>query len=142
MRVTAFVTTARFIGAAAVATTLAAATLAAQQQLPPVPPDRLPAPRQAALRPPAPGQVGVLPVQGHVYLINLGDVNIVAHVGLDGILLVDSGPADWSDRLIQSLRDRFPGRPLRYIINTHMHADHTGGNAALAKALGPVAPPA
>jgi cyclase len=110
---------------------------AAQHQRPPAPPDRLPQPAQELLRTPAAGQVGVLPVQGNIYLLNLGDVNIVAHVGLDGILLVDSGPADWSDRIIATLRDRFPGRPVRYIINTHMHPDHTGGNAAIAKAMAP-----
>ena len=43
-------------------------------------------------KPAAAGEVGVLPVQGNVYLLNLGDVNIVAQVGDDGILLVDSGP--------------------------------------------------
>ena len=34
----------------------------------------------------------MLPVQGNIYLLNLGDVNIVAQVGDDGILLVDSRP--------------------------------------------------
>jgi glyoxylase-like metal-dependent hydrolase (beta-lactamase superfamily II) len=106
---------------------------AAQQQRPPVPPDRLPPPA-VVLRPPVEGQVGVLPVQGNIYMLNLGDVNIVAHVGQDGILLVDTGPAEWSDRVLQTLRDRFPGRAIRYIINTSMLPEHTGGNAALAKA--------
>jgi cyclase len=134
--------TVRGIGMAVVATIIATATLVAQHQLPPVPPERLPVPQRATPRVPAPGEVGVLPVQGNVYMLNLGGVNIVAQVGLDGILLVDSGPAEWSDRLIQALRERFPGRPLRYIINTHLHAEHTGGNAALAKAFTPAGPPA
>jgi hypothetical protein len=69
-------------------------------------------------KPVAAGEVGVLPVQGNIYMLNLGDVNIVAQVGDDGILLVDSGPAAWSDRITQALRDRFGERPLRYLINT------------------------
>jgi cyclase len=128
----------RLGGVALFACIAAAAPLLAQQQRPIAPPDRLPQTAQTP-RPPAAGQVGVLPVQGNVYLLNLGDVNIVAHVGLDGILLVDTGPADWSERVANTLRDRFPGRPLRYIVNTHMHADHTGGNAAIAKAFAPAA---
>jgi glyoxylase-like metal-dependent hydrolase (beta-lactamase superfamily II) len=73
-------------------------------------------------------------VQGKVYMLNLGDVNIVAQIGDDGILLVDTGPAEWSDRILQTLRDRFPEREVRVIVNTHMHPDHTGGNAVFAKA--------
>ncbi len=88
------------------------------------------------MRPAAEGQVGVLPVQGNVYMLNLGDVNIVASVGQDGILLVDTGPVERSDRILQTLRDRFPGRAIRYIINTSMLPEHTGGNAALAKTGG------
>jgi glyoxylase-like metal-dependent hydrolase (beta-lactamase superfamily II) len=120
----------------AVAGVLAASvSLSAQQQRPPVPPERL-APPMLVPRPPAEGQVGVLPVQGNVYMLNLGDTNIVAHVGQDGILLVDTGPAEWSDRVLQTLRDRFPGRAIRYIINTSMLPEHTGGNAAMAKTAG------
>ena len=89
-------------------------------------------------RPAAPGEVGVLPVQGNVYMLNLGDVNIVAQVGDDGILLVDAGPAAWSDRIAQTLRDRFGDRPLRYLINTSVNPAHTGGNAAIMK-LAPAA---
>ena len=113
-----------------------AAPVSGQHQRPEAPPPVLPPPAVDVLRAPAEGEVGVLPVQGNVYLFNLGDVNIVVQAGLDGILLVDTGPAEWSDRVVQTLRERFPGKPLRYIINTHMHPDHTGGNAAIAKAFG------
>jgi glyoxylase-like metal-dependent hydrolase (beta-lactamase superfamily II) len=113
----------------------ASVSVAAQQQRPPVPAEVLPPPT-LIVRPPAAGQVGVLPVQGNIYMLNLGDVNIVASVGQDGILLVDTGPVEWSDRILQTLRDRFPGRAIRYIINTSMLPEHTGGNAALAKTGG------
>ena len=128
MKPTAF---AVFVVAAAVAI-----PVAAQQQRPTPPPERLPPPASVAPRPPAEGQVGVLPVQGRIYMLNLGDANIVAHVGDDGILLVDTGPVEWSDRILSTLRDRFPGRAIRYIINTSMLPEHTGGNAAMAKTAG------
>ena len=108
--------------------------LDAQHQVPARPPERMVRP---VPKPVAAGEVGVLPVQGNVYMLNLGDVNIVAQVGDDGILLVDSGPAAWSDRITQTLRDRFGDRPLRYLINTSVNENHTGGNAALMK----LAPP-
>jgi cyclase len=108
----------------------AALPLAAQHQLPPRPPERMVRPTP---KPAAPGEVGVLPVQGNIYMLNLGDVNIVAQVGDDGILLVDSGPAAWSERITQTLRDRFGDRPLRYLINTSVNSSYTGGNAALMK---------
>ena len=114
---------------------LAAATgLSAQHQLPQRPPERMVRP---VVKPAAAGEVGVLPVQGNIYMLNLGDVNIVAQVGDDGILLVDSGPAAWSDRITQTLRDRFGDRPLRYLINTSVNTNHSGGNAAMMK----LAPP-
>ncbi len=121
--------------AALVVAAAVAIPVAAQQQRPLPPPERLPPP-SAILRPPAEGQVGVLPVQGNIYMLNLGDVNIVASVGEDGILLVDTGPVEWSERVMTTLRDRFPGRAIRYIINTSMLPDHTGGNAALTRTAG------
>src|SRR6266446_8711187 len=80
-------------------------------------------------------EIGVLPVQGKVYMIHLpGDINLTAQVGDQGILLVDSGPANLAEKLLAKLRQQFGNKPIRIIINTHVHADHTGGNAAIQKA--------
>jgi cyclase len=118
---------------AALAALTIAAQAAAQHQRPPVPPERLPA-APGIYSHPASDEVGVLPVQGSVYMLNLGHVNIAAQVGDDGILLVDTGPAEWSGRIISTLRERFGERPIHYIINTHLHPDHVGGNIALIEA--------
>ncbi len=97
----------------------------AQHQLPPRPPERFP----VAPVTPAAGEIGVLPVQGNIYLFNLGDTNIVVSAGDDGILLVDSGPPEWSDRILRTLRDRFGNRPIRIIVNTSVAPESIGGNA-------------
>lgn len=127
-------TTALRSAALAAAFLTLALPVAAQHQVPPRPPARMP--DRLAARPAAQGEVGVLPVQGNVYMLNLGDVNIVAQVGDDGILLVDSGPSAWTDRITATLRERFGNRPVRYLINTSMHPSHVGGNAAMMKLAG------
>lgn len=72
----------------------------------------------------------VLHVQGNVYLLAGEGGNTTAQVGADGILLVDSKSAQLAEPMLEALRPYGEG-PLRYVVNTHMHADHTGGNARL-----------
>src|SRR5579872_1260077 len=80
----------------------------------------------------ASSEVHVWPVQGKVYMLVGACGNITMQVGDDGILLVDAGLKQDSDAVIRAIRS-VSNKPLRYIINTHVHADHTGGNEALAK---------
>ncbi len=69
---------------------------------------------------------------GHLYKLSYDAgyvVNMVASVGDDGVLLVDTGERAQADSLRAAVRDFGCGAP-RYILNTHAHVDHTGGNAA------------
>jgi len=59
-------------------------------------------------------------------------VNLVLFTGQDGILLVDTGEKDTSESLKSIVKKHGPGG-IKYIINTHLHEDHTGGNEALGK---------
>jgi glyoxylase-like metal-dependent hydrolase (beta-lactamase superfamily II) len=79
------------------------------------------------------GDIDVLPVQGNVHLIAGAGGNIAVQVGEEGVLLVDSGSEPMSGEVLAAIR-RLSDRPIRYIVNTHLHADHIGGNAAIAKA--------
>src|SRR6185295_12555001 len=79
------------------------------------------------------GDVHVLPVQGNIYMIVAGKVNVVAQVGDDGILLVDTGTRELADKLTETLRLRFDNKPIRYIINTSVDTEHTGGNETVVK---------
>jgi glyoxylase-like metal-dependent hydrolase (beta-lactamase superfamily II) len=57
--------------------------------------------------------------------------NVVVQVGTFGVVVVDSGLAARSNDLLAAIR-RVSPKPIRYVINTHMHPDHTGGNDRLA----------
>lgn len=53
--------------------------------------------------------------------------------GDDGVTLVDSGHCVHADQTLALVRQRLDGQPLREVINTHLHSDHCGGNAALQR---------
>jgi cyclase len=58
--------------------------------------------------------------------------NIVATVGSDGVFLVDSMYGPMHQKIMDALA-RISRQPIRYVVNTHLHGDHTGGNEAMAK---------
>ena len=59
--------------------------------------------------------------------------NILVSVGDDGILLVDAQYAPLHQKILDALR-KISQQPIRFLINTHDHLDHTGGNELMAKA--------
>jgi len=106
----------------------------------------------------------VLPIHGSLYMIAGGGANIAVSVGKDGVLVVDSGAAALTDKVLaairglqnelakrepapqlswgaetrgtlqQSLNHFAPPKPIRYVINTSADLDHVGGNETLVKA--------
>jgi glyoxylase-like metal-dependent hydrolase (beta-lactamase superfamily II) len=79
--------------------------------------------------------VGLLHVQRSVHMLVVGGVNIAVQVGDDGVLLVDTATAAVAPQVIAAIRT-ISDRPIHTIINTHVHADHTGGNDAIVKQRG------
>jgi cyclase len=84
--------------------------------------------------PPA-GDIGVLKVQGNVYMLVGGGSNIAAQVGDDGILVVDTGTEAMAPQVAAALR-KLSDKPIRWVVNTAGDADHTGGNEALPRLAG------
>ena len=76
-------------------------------------------------------EVHVLKVQGNVYMLVGAGGNIAVQVGNDGVLMVDTGTAQMTDQALAAIKELakpITSKPLRFIINTHVHPDHTGGN--------------
>ena len=119
------------VAAAASIVLLGAAGLCAQTK-----PNRVPWPPKFSG--PAPGEVQVLPVQGNVWVLIGAGANITVQAGNEGILVVDTGTAAMSDKVLAAIAT-ISKRPLRYIVNTTEAEDHTGGNEKIA-ATGEIIP--
>jgi len=77
-------------------------------------------------------QMKVTKVSGNVYMLEGSGGNIGASVGEDGIVIVDDQFAPLADKIKAALKG-VTDKPVRFVINTHFHGDHTGGNAIFQK---------
>ena len=77
-------------------------------------------------------EVSATPVNGAVHMLRANPAagNIGVSVGADGLLIVDDQFAPLADKIQAALSGLADG-PLRLILNTHWHGDHTGGNATV-----------
>jgi glyoxylase-like metal-dependent hydrolase (beta-lactamase superfamily II) len=77
-------------------------------------------------------QMKVSKVAGNVYMVEGAGGNIGASVGDDGIVVVDDQYAPLADKIQAALKG-ITDKPVRFIINTHYHPDHTGSNEYFQK---------
>ncbi len=74
----------------------------------------------------------VTAVAGNIHMLEGKGGNIGVSAGEDGLLIVDDQFASEEQKIRAALKDINPG-PLKFVLNTHVHGDHTGGNEAFGK---------
>jgi glyoxylase-like metal-dependent hydrolase (beta-lactamase superfamily II) len=77
-------------------------------------------------------QVKVHAVAGNVHYLEGAGGNVGVLVGDDGVLMIDDQFAPLSEKLVAAIRT-LSNRPIRMLVNTHIHGDHTGGNENFGK---------
>jgi cyclase len=77
-------------------------------------------------------QIKVIPVAGSVYMLTGAGGNIGVSVGDDGVVIIDDQFAPLAPKIQDAIKG-ITAKPIRFVINTHYHGDHTGGNAEFSK---------
>jgi glyoxylase-like metal-dependent hydrolase (beta-lactamase superfamily II) len=77
-------------------------------------------------------EIRIHPVSGQVHHIEGRGGNIGLFIGEDGVFLIDDQFAVLTDRIVAAIRT-LSDKPIRFLVNTHMHPDHTGGNENFGK---------
>jgi len=77
-------------------------------------------------------EMKVHPVSGNVSYIEGSGGNIGLFTGDDGVFLIDDQYAPLTDKIVAAIRT-VSSEPIRFLVNTHMHPDHVGGNENFGK---------
>jgi len=77
--------------------------------------------------------IDTVKVRDNVYMLVGAGGNTTVFTGDEGIMVVDTQFAPLSTKILNAIRAISTG-PIRYVVSTHMHGDHIGGNEAIAKA--------
>jgi len=80
-------------------------------------------------------QIKATKVSGNIYMLEGAGGNIAASIGEDGIVIVDDQYAPLAEKIQAALKNLgITDKPVRFVINTHYHGDHTGGNEPFSNA--------
>jgi glyoxylase-like metal-dependent hydrolase (beta-lactamase superfamily II) len=77
-------------------------------------------------------QIKTHQVSGNVYYLEGQGGNVGVLVGDDGVLMIDDQFAPLSEKLLAAIR-ALSDKPIKILVNTHVHGDHTGGNENFGK---------
>jgi glyoxylase-like metal-dependent hydrolase (beta-lactamase superfamily II) len=79
------------------------------------------------------GDVQTIHVQGNVHMIVGAGANIAVQVGDDGVVVVDTGNGQVTDKVLAAIKS-LSSKEIRWVINTEFDRDHAGGNEAISNA--------
>ena len=82
---------------------------------------------QESPSPTSPSELEILRIRPNFYMIAGAGANVAVQVGVDGVVLVDTGSRDNVDDVMSAVRT-ITSTPIRFIVNTSADADHVGGN--------------
>lgn len=77
-------------------------------------------------------EIKTTPVAGNIYMLEGQGGNIAVSTGPDGVLMVDDQFAPLAGKITAAIEKLDQG-PIKFLLNTHWHGDHTGGNAHFGK---------
>ena len=77
-------------------------------------------------------QIKTTKIGGNFYTLEGSGGTIGVLAGPDGVLMVDAQFAPLSDKIVAAIKQISDGR-IRFLVNTHLHGDHTGGNENIGK---------
>ena len=77
-------------------------------------------------------QIKTTKIGGNFYTLEGSGGTIGVLAGPDGVLMVDAQFAPLSDKIVAAIKQISDGR-IRFLVNTHVHGDHTGGNANIGQ---------
>ncbi len=77
-------------------------------------------------------EIKATPVAGNIHMLEGQGGNIAVSTGPDGVLMVDNQFAPLAEKISAAIEKLDQG-PIKFVLNTHLHGDHTGGNAHFGK---------
>ncbi len=89
-------------------------------------------PQAEAKKSAAGATVSIIPVAEHIFMLQGKGGNIGLFIGEDGTFMIDDQFAPLTEEIMEAVRSVGGGQP-RFLINTHYHPDHTGGNENLGE---------
>ena len=78
-------------------------------------------------------EIAARPIRGGIYMLTGAGGNMAVSAGEDGVFLVDDQFAPLTEKITAAIRE-IQDEPVRFVVNTHWHGDHTGGNENLGEA--------